>query len=180
MQQRCLPNALAIGLVQGLYSFAPLSLCPAALILLDSVGFLWCWACVKIQLLLTAGHVSKSVKERESPVHAISRALVRAVTSSWLFETGEGHVCWAGRQPGLSAIQVTTVICELRPPSESEGWCWARLCGSYRLLMTNFVSCSNFLRMWSHIQCCYKSAKGCSISTRLLWGAGAWRSLAQD
>lgn len=43
-----------------------LSLCPTALVLLESVGFLWCWACVKIWLFLAAGHISRVWKSRRA------------------------------------------------------------------------------------------------------------------
>lgn len=113
MQQRYLPNALAAGLVQGLYSFAPLSLSvhPAALILLQSVGFLWCWACVKIWLLLAAGHISRVWKSRRAQFMPLAGQGAGENCKFFLAVWDWGRTrpsCWAGRQPGLSTVQFTT------------------------------------------------------------------------
>lgn len=174
IQQRYLPNALAAGLVQGLYSFAPLSVCHAALILLESVEFLWCWACVKIWLLLTAGHISRVWKSGRAQFMPLAGQGV-SESCNFLSVGDWGRTCLLSRETAWF------IHC---PVHHSTFWkwgvIWAGPCCSYHLLMTSLVSCSSFLWMWSHVQCCYISAKGRGISIRILWGTGAWRSLAQD
>lgn len=74
IQHRYLPNALAVGLVQRLYSFAPLSLSVSCCS--DSLGVsgisLVLSLCENLASPGCRAHL-QSVKERESPVHAISR-----------------------------------------------------------------------------------------------------------
>lgn len=123
MRQRYLPNVLAMGLVLGLYSIAPRCLCPAAPLLLESVGFLWCRgccrACVKILLLLTAGYVSGAWKSRR----ALSTPLAgQAVAESCNFSLATwGWDTYAAQGDSLfhSTASFITVTCGLRLPSES-------------------------------------------------------------
>lgn len=171
MQQKYLPNALAMGLVLGLYSIAPCCLCPAVLLLLESVRFLWCRGCcparAKILLLLTAGHISGAWKSRRA------LSLLLAVSESC-------NVVLASWDWGRTSLLRRETAC-------FTAWChlaqwlvdWDHLlrvragpCGSYHLLITSLVSYSCFFIVWSHGQSGYKSAKGCGISTRLLWGPG--------
>lgn len=107
-QQRYLPNVLAMGLVLGLYSIAPRCLCPAALLLLESVGFLWCRgccrACAKILLLLTAGYVSGAWKSRRALSTPLAGQAVSESCNFFLATWGWGRTCMLRRETACFTV----------------------------------------------------------------------------